>query len=175
MRQCILAQGLLLFAFSAQAANTQTSNHFSLTSDGLLDKGSIPVVYTCDSLDISPQLQWSNVPVNTQSLALVVTDSDAPGFYHWIVYNIPPTTLNFDQQIQEYPQGTAVGRNSSNKNQYYGPCPPKGALHHYQFTLYALDTHLSLSADADGRTVLNAVKGHVLKEATLTATYSRIE
>jgi phosphatidylethanolamine-binding protein (PEBP) family uncharacterized protein len=49
--------------------------------------------FGCTGGNISPELQWSGVPVGTKSLALQVYDPDAPsgsGFWHWAVYNLPP-------------------------------------------------------------------------------------
>ena len=36
----------------------------------------IPKVHTCDGDDVSPALQWSGIPENAKSLALVVADPD---------------------------------------------------------------------------------------------------
>jgi hypothetical protein len=58
---------------------------------------------------------------------------------------------------------------------YDGPAPPwnDSILHHYVFTLYALDVpHLDLKGDLSGPEVLKALAGHVLAKATLTGTYS---
>ena len=52
---------------------------------------SIPAEYTCDGEDVSPPLEWSGVPEDTESFALIVDDPDAPGrtFVHWVCFNIP--------------------------------------------------------------------------------------
>lgn len=58
---------------------------------------------------------------------------------------------------------------------YDGPCPPWNdeRIHHYLFTLYALDVPaLEISDTLDGRAVRKALEGHVLATATLTGTYS---
>jgi len=39
----------------------------------------IPAEYTCNGAGVSPQLAWSAPPAGTVSLALIVTDPDAPG------------------------------------------------------------------------------------------------
>ncbi|MFN2556422.1 MAG: YbhB/YbcL family Raf kinase inhibitor-like protein, partial [Nitriliruptorales bacterium] len=52
----------------------------------------IPTKYTSEGEDISPPLQWTNVPEGTRQFALVVHDPDAPmthGAVHWVVYGIP--------------------------------------------------------------------------------------
>ena len=53
---------------------------------------------------------------------------------------------------------------------YHGPCPPSGT-HHYFFKLYALDTMLSLSANADKKELLTAMEGHILANAELMGTF----
>ena len=67
-----------------------------LTSPAFRNEGSIPAVYTCDGDDISPELNWSDVPVNAKGLVLIVDDPDAPDptapkmtWVHWVLYNIP--------------------------------------------------------------------------------------
>ena len=49
--------------------------------------------FGCTGGNISPALSWSGAPAGTKSFALSVYDPDAPtgsGFWHWVVFNIPP-------------------------------------------------------------------------------------
>jgi Raf kinase inhibitor-like YbhB/YbcL family protein len=58
---------------------------------------------------------------------------------------------------------------------YDGPCPPWNdeLLHHYHFTLYALDLeHCPVSGAFTRDDVLKAIEGRVLGTAVLTATYT---
>jgi Raf kinase inhibitor-like YbhB/YbcL family protein len=58
---------------------------------------------------------------------------------------------------------------------YDGPCPPWNdeLLHHYVFTLYALDIdRCPVEGRFGGTEVRNAIAGHVLAEAAITGTYS---
>ena len=58
---------------------------------------------------------------------------------------------------------------------YDGPCPPwnDSIIHHYVFTLYALDVgSLGLSGDFSAADVAGAMEGHVLETARLTGTYT---
>lgn len=58
---------------------------------------------------------------------------------------------------------------------YDGPCPPWNdeRLHHYVFTVYALDIpQLNLPDRFTGQQVLEAIQGHVLAEASLTGSYT---
>jgi hypothetical protein len=58
---------------------------------------------------------------------------------------------------------------------YDGPAPPwnDAIVHHYVFTLYALDIpYLQVRGELTGANVQAALAGHALAEATLTGTYS---
>jgi Raf kinase inhibitor-like YbhB/YbcL family protein len=58
---------------------------------------------------------------------------------------------------------------------YDGPCPPWNdeRLHHYVFTLYALDApRLALGAAFSGAEARQAMQGRILAQATLTGLYS---
>src|SRR5665213_688236 len=72
----------------AAATDKPAADPMAITTNAFLDQGTLPVLYTCDGKDVSPQLGWTSIPKNTQSLALVMVDPDAPGgdFYHWVVF-----------------------------------------------------------------------------------------
>lgn|SRR3990167_971536 len=153
----------------------EAQTHFALSTTAFLDKGILPVLYTCDGKDISPQLEWINVPANTKTFALIFSDIDPPDgtFYHWVVFNIPVSTTSFDQGIEKLPSGSVAGINDFKNLKYNGPCPPKGSAHTYVFTLYALDTKLTLKEGANAKSVLDAIQNHMLGQAQLTTVYSR--
>lgn len=172
---CLLTSLFITLSPLAHAEEAVAENAFAVTSTAVLNEGAIPVMYTCDGKDVSPQLEWTNAPAKAQSYAIVMTDPDAPGgeFYHWILYNLPKATAKLDEGVTSLPSGTLVGKNSFDKQQYSGPCPPKGAAHTYVITLYALDGKLSLPAGKSGKDVLAALKSHVVGTVTFTTTYSR--
>lgn len=163
---------LVSFFFLATSA---LAEDFTITTNAFLDTGALPVMYTCDGKDISPDLSWSNPPSNTKSFAIIASDPQAPKgvFYHWVLFNIPATTKGLDQGTTNLPKGTMVGKNSWGKLSYNGPCPPKGSVHTYYITLYALDAILNLPKDADAEMVLAKMQGHILKQIKLTMVYSR--
>ncbi len=171
-KELYLLIGLLLTAapIARAAANT-----FSINSTATTNNGPLPVLYTCDGKDISPQLSWKNPPAKTQSYALIMVDTDGSngGFYHWILYNLPKDTKQLDEGVTKLPPGTLVGTTNFGREQYNGPCPPKGSSHHYVFTLYALDGKLSLPAGEDAQTILAAIKPHVLGSVSYTTIYNR--
>jgi Raf kinase inhibitor-like YbhB/YbcL family protein len=138
-----------------------------ITSSSFAEGKSIPPQFTCDGANTPPPLAFRGVPTNAKSLALVMTDPDAPGgtFTHWILWNVPSASVS--------PAGGTAGTNDFGKAGYGGPCPPNGDRHDYVFTLYALDTTLSLPASAKRAGVERAIRGHVVVQAALTGRYRR--
>lgn len=130
--------------------------------------------YTCDGLDISPPLTWSNAPEGTQSFVLICDDPDAPmgTWDHWIIFNLPASTTSLSEAIKTFPQGTCFGTNSWGRQDYGGPCPPDRE-HRYFFKLYALDKVLDLPQGATKEQVLKAMDIHVLSQAALIGRYNR--
>ena len=141
-----------------------------ITSPAFEHEGTIPVEYTCDGDDVSPQLVFSDVPENATSLALIMDDPDAPGgtWVHWLVWNIPADVTDLAKgEIITYPRGN----NSFGELDYGGPCPPYGT-HRYYFKLYALDTMLDLEEGSTKSQLEAAMSGHILEEAELMGQYS---
>jgi len=148
-----------------------------LTSSSFQD-GRIPKQFTCDGADSSPHLAWTAPPATTKSLALLVTDPDAPvgTWVHWVLYNLPATARDLPigvQKAQYFGDGSRQGRNDFGKIGYGGPCPPPGTNHRYFFRLYALDIELNLSPGATRDQLEAAIQGHILAHGELIARYGR--
>jgi len=143
-----------------------------LTSPAFEQNQPIPVKHTCDGANHHPPLNFSQVPEEAQSLALVVEDPDAPTkvFTHWLIYDIPPSIQHIPEH--EVPLSGTVGVNDFGTRGYRGPCPPSGT-HHYVFKLFALDTGLALPEGTRKEDVLAKMKGHVIATAELVGTYTR--
>ena len=143
-----------------------------LTSSAFLDNQAMPSFFTCDGANINPPLQINSVPKETQSLALIVDDPDAPTglWVHWLVWNIDPQTKTIEQN--SYPIGSIRGLTSFGNTNYGGPCPPSGS-HRYYFKLYALDTKLNLTPNAGKDNLEQAMQGHILDTAQLIGLYQR--
>lgn len=149
-----------------------------VSSPAFQDGDRIPAKYTCEGQDVSPLLAWSEPPVGTQSLALIVDDPDAPGgvFTHWVLFNIPSDSRELPEAVlarTQLPSGALQGESDFGKIGYGGPCPPPGRPHRYQFTFYALDQHLDLKAGVSKKQLLDAMQGHILAQGRLMGTYQR--
>jgi Raf kinase inhibitor-like YbhB/YbcL family protein len=120
-------------------------------------------------------------------------------FFHWVLLDIPATIREIPAGSHSdritakgkpgpaAPGGTRHGLNDYTKwfagdknmgGEYYGydgPCPPWNdlRLHHYVFTLYALDVpQVEVHGDFTGANARLAIAGHVLAQASLTGTYT---
>jgi|WetSurMetagenome_2_1015567.scaffolds.fasta_scaffold422577_2 Raf kinase inhibitor-like YbhB/YbcL family protein len=169
----VLIGWLLLIPLHELAKASSTSQTFTLKSNEVMNQGTLPAKYTCHGKDVSPELHWTNAPQKTASFALILHDPDAPSgiFYHWVVYNIPPTVNELTEAQQELPAEAVSATTSWGSTGYRGACPPQGQIHRYIFTLYALDTKLELTNQGHAQAILHAMQGHILAKATLIATY----
>ena len=179
-----LALALMFLAISAcgnddDEVTTVEGRHLGIevTSTAFAEGSDIPARFTCDDADVSPPLQWTGVPQETKSLALIVDDPDARGTWvHWVMYAIPNTTGELPEAVPDddvTAQGARQGKNDFGRVGYGGPCPPRGAPHRYFFKVYALDAMLDLEAGAKKEDLLRAMEGKVLAEGRLMGRYER--
>ena len=198
---CLILSLLLVFASPASAQPKQSaSTEFQLTSSTFTNKSTLPIstinnivqngVNVC-SIDgstggnESPELAWTNAPVGTQSFVVVTYDVTA-AFTHWGMYNIPATTTELPQNagVAGSSYGSQIVNDFFVGAEYDGPCPPAGVapyVHHYVFTVYALDTQLKLleskNFPASAETLYHALISagryhHILATARLIGFYS---
>ena len=174
---------LMMFASRWSLAAQEDSNMLSLTSPAFTNGQTIPKKYTCEGEETSPPLQWSGVPANAKSLALIVSDPDAPDpkapqrvWSHWVMYNIPPTTTSLAEAAsgKNIPAGAVEGTNDQKRVGYQGPCPPIGR-HRYFFKLCALDDTLPAGKALTKAELETAIKGHIVAQAELMGTYQKAQ
>lgn len=161
----ISVSGLMFSAFTPK-------NDLVVTSKSFGHNSMMPMKFSCEGENISPELSVHNIPSKTKSLAMIMHDPDAPmkgGFTHWVVWN-----LDVQPSIPENFQGAQQGVNSAHKNGYIGMCPPSGT-HHYHFMVYALDRKLDISTSTDKAGLEKAIKGHVLAKGLLTGLYKKVK
>jgi Raf kinase inhibitor-like YbhB/YbcL family protein len=149
-----------------------------LRSSAFADGSTMPRRFTCEGDDISPPLEWSDVPHGTRSFVLLCDDPDAPGgtWRHWAAYDIDATrtSLPLDAGNNAAALGFKQAINDFQKPGYGGPCPPPGAPHHYHFRLLALSiSWLAVNDGASCASVESEARKHSLAEATLVGLYGR--
>lgn len=147
-----------------------------LRSPDFSHQDAIPPRFTCDGENVSPALEWSDLPAGATELALVCEDPDAPGqtFVHWVLWGINPASAT-GVGAGDVPAESHHGRNDFGDSAYGGPCPPRGhGTHHYHFTLHAVGESISLPDGASVDELRAAITdAGALAEATITGTYER--
>ena len=153
-----------------QITNNQKIMHIQSTD--FENKALIPDEFTCMGKDISPELQISEVPPHTASLALIMEDPDAPNgtWTHWVIWNIPPETSVIPRNVST--DFARQGLNSWPKKGYGGPCPPSGT-HRYFFKLFALTKELDLPDNSGGEDLLKAMNGLVISQDQYMGIYRK--
>jgi Raf kinase inhibitor-like YbhB/YbcL family protein len=171
-----------------------------LWSDSWVNGERIPVHHAAGRLDtpegvtfadnVSPHLAWSDLPAGTRSLALICHDFDVPSrgedvnqagreipadlprvdFFHWLLVDLPASVSSLPAGA--FSQGFTV---AGDYYGYDGPFPPwnDSLIHHYVFTLYALDVaRTPLEGRFAGAELRQAIYPHVLGAATHSGTYT---
>ncbi|MBT9519719.1 MAG: YbhB/YbcL family Raf kinase inhibitor-like protein [Dechloromonas sp.] len=161
-------------------------------SDAPADTKSFVVI--CHDPDVPSQGDDVNQEGRSVPAALPRVD-----FFHWVLIDLPATVKaiaegEFSNKVTprgkpglQAAEGSRQGINnytdwfandhdmSGDYYGYDGPCPPWNdeIIHHYIFTVYALDIEkLPLDGKFGGPEVRTAMLGHILAEACLTGTYT---
>ncbi len=159
-----------------------------------LPAGTRSLVLICHDPDVPTRAEDVNQEGRTVPSDLPRTD-----FYHWVLVDLSPEPSQiqrgeFSNAVTptgkpgpEGPRGTRQGINNyrewfasdpAMRGKYFGydgPCPPwnDSIIHHYAFTLYALDvSRCPVEGEFTGPDVLTAIDGHILDQASITVTYS---
>ncbi|MFH0895782.1 MAG: YbhB/YbcL family Raf kinase inhibitor-like protein [Bacteroidota bacterium] len=159
------------------SVKNDAQTEMTLSSTAFENGKPIPKKYSCDGKNISPALAWSNIPAQTQCLALVCDVPDEPGGrgVHWVVFNISSSLKGLPENFpsdQKNKNGVQQGLNDFKKIGYGGPCPPSGT-HHYSFRLYALDCALNSEKPLKKNELELLMKNRILAMAELTGLYSK--
>jgi Raf kinase inhibitor-like YbhB/YbcL family protein len=180
----LVATGVILSACApaqGPGAAAPAGGALTLTSTAFQEGAAIPLRNSAYGDNVSPAFSWTNVPEGTRSFALVLDDPDAGtnAFVHWVIYNIPgtarglPEGLPTDAALTAPAQvaGARQGMTGLRRTGYFGPRPPAGPVHHYNFRLYALSSEPNLPEGLTRDALMEAISGDILGQATLMGTY----
>lgn len=159
-----------------------------------LPEGTRSLVVVCHDPDVPSRADDVNQEGRVVPASLPRVD-----FYHWLLVDLDPASGpiaegEFSKGVTvggkpgpQGPRGTRQGVNDYTSflagdpemaGTYYGydgPCPPWNdeIVHHYHFTLYALDVErCPVEGDFVGADLLRAIEGHVLGKASFHGTYA---
>ena len=135
-----------------------------LTSSDFQEGNEIPKKFGYKHENEQPNLEFSSIPNEAKTLAIIMDDPDAMKavgkvWVHWLTYH----SVNDTTKIE--------GKTDFGEIGYGGPAPPDGR-HTYVFKGYALDTSLDLTQGFSKQELEDAMKGHIISEAKLTGTFA---
>ena len=157
------------------APNGVAMGSITVTSKSFPAGGQIPIDYTCDGKNVSPQLTWSAPPAGTKSIAIVLDDPDMAGgtVTSWILFDLAPDTLTLPEAVDAAAIGAKLGQSDSHNVSYAGPCPPRGdGMHRAQFHVFALSARLPFEEGMSRAQLDGALVGHVLGHGALTVGFA---
>ena len=103
---------------------------------------------------------------------MVVDDPDAPDgtFIHWTVWGLDP-----DGDVAEggVPDGAVEGTTGVGTPGWFGPCPPPGEPHGYEFTLAAVSQPVDLPPETTADDLRAAIAETTIEDTVLVGTYQR--
>jgi Raf kinase inhibitor-like YbhB/YbcL family protein len=174
------------FAVFCLAQTAHAAEPFALSSSSFKDGERLAVKNAgnnkanpnCVGENVSPPLAWANPPEGTKSYALLMFDPEGRppgGVAHWVAYGIPVAVTGFAEGEVSKPSDKYVGGKSTmSLSNYFGPCTPPGAPHHYTFTLIATDLEpATLAAGMTRDEVIKALDGHAKGATGLIGTFSK--
>jgi len=152
----------------------------SLESSWFLNNGPMPPGSAGIGIgeNISPPLNWRDVPAETAELAIIMEDLDAPlsrPFVHMIAYGISPERTGMAAgTLAHGTRDVSFGKNTVGGQGYMGPRPLCGhGSHRYVFYVLALNRHTKLQSPPKLREFLKDISGTVVTYGHLVGTYER--
>jgi phosphatidylethanolamine-binding protein (PEBP) family uncharacterized protein len=181
---------VFIFLLSCQKTNNATNNtsvstlvtsptianQIKFSGNGFAHNGLYPKLYTCDSLGVSPGLQWSNAPSTTNSYAITMYTIPPTGEKHvyLVLYNIPATAISIPDNAKSI--GIFGINTVDGKTTYTPPCSQGPGAKIYVLTLYALNAPPTIAVPNTQLTmaILQAgMKNKIVDSAVMSVTYTR--
>jgi Raf kinase inhibitor-like YbhB/YbcL family protein len=146
----------------------------ALRSFAFNDHDRLPDRFSRSGGNVSPPLEWSDVPDAATELVLLVEDRDAgrTPFLHWLVTGIEATSGGVGEG--ETPPGGRPWVNGFGTAGWAGPHPPMHEdPHRYFFRLYAVNRPLELPSAPQVPDVHAAVEKLELASGNMVGTFAR--
>lgn len=166
----------------AEFCNIPTT--IQVLSDSFRAGDKIPARCTQNGNNVSPHMQWHDLPYGTKDTVIIIEDADAPlpfPFVHAIAYGLglrselPEGAIpNSKEMAEKLSTCLCVGRNTFGKTVYTGPGPVKGhGPHRYYLEVFALDEGWQCGKPLFRKELLRKMTDHVLAKGVLHGIYER--
>ena len=152
------------------------SDHdLTLTSPSFSDGEPLPQRFAGKGVgdNVSPELVWSGVPVETDHLVVIIEDIDAPlsrPLIHTMAILSPDATGLPEGGLVEGAPGVEYLKGMLGVG-YRGPRPIVGhGIHRYRFMVFAVEGDMDVTSQ---RSAIESMVGHVAARGRLVGTYER--
>ncbi|HUH78811.1 MAG TPA: YbhB/YbcL family Raf kinase inhibitor-like protein [Methanoregula sp.] len=126
-----------------------------------------PLEFPCDSNDRSPGIRIGRIHAKYLAIILEEVTGSTEMFTHWLIWNIrardtvpegiPP------EPVTVHPFSAIQGTNDFGTIGYQAPRSAAGGGNRYYLNVYGLDDVLDIPPGSDRRTLINAMKGHLVQ------------
>nr|MDD3719878.1 YbhB/YbcL family Raf kinase inhibitor-like protein [Candidatus Gracilibacteria bacterium] len=162
--------------------NNKNMGNLIITSNDFQSNQYLGDLFSCldGGGDLIPEINISNIPDNTKSLAIVIDDPDAPSgtWVHFLGWDIKTNGNKelklFENHIDSF-TGMIKGTNSFKRLNRGGPCPPLGSgVHRYFFKIYALNIEsINLPEGSTKDKLLSIISQHTLSYGEIVGLFKR--
>jgi Raf kinase inhibitor-like YbhB/YbcL family protein len=176
---CLAAVGLVSLSACGLVGQNKivrgsVPDSITVTSPAFREGAPIPLRFACKAeggQGKTPPLRWSVASTGVETQALVLDDPDAPSgaYVHWVLFNIDPTANELLEGI--VPRHAEQALNTAGHTGYAPPCPPKGEVHRYRFTMYALKGRVPLPNSAKLNQVLSEIARRTVARGRMTVQF----
>lgn len=159
-----------------------TVESFAVSSTDLAEGQPLHPRHSFADANVSPALEWSGFPEQTQGFVVTAFDPDAPipsGFWHWAVVGLEASTTALARGAgalgdAALPAGAFHVRNDFGQKAYGGAAPPAGDRpHRYYFVVHAIDVPaMDIDSDTTAAAVSFNLAFHTLARAIITPVFS---
>jgi Raf kinase inhibitor-like YbhB/YbcL family protein len=177
---CLVAAGVLSLSgcglVGDKLVRGSVPDSITVTSPAFREGAPIPTRFACKAYGgqgKTPPLRWSVTSSGVRAQALVVDDPDSPSgaYVHWVLFDIDATANELLEGV--IPPHAQQAINTAGTTGYSPPCPPKGELHRYRFTMYALDDRVRLGNGARLSDVLSAIADRTIARGRMTVQFGK--
>lgn len=148
--------------------------NFILTSRAFAAGEDLPARFTREGDNVSPPLEWSQLPPGTRSIVVICDEPNSPtgNVVHWLLYNLPATTSGLPEHlptIDPLANDARQGVNDFSRTGYTGPLRPTAGSRRMLFQVFALNAVLSSRSGVTKSELIRAMESRVIARARLTA------
>ncbi len=152
------------------------ANQLKFNGNGFSNNGIYPKLFTCDSLGVSPGLQWSNAPISTTNYAITMHTIPPTGEKHvyLVLYNISSTVNSIPDNSKSI--GVFGINTVDGKATYTPPCSQGPGAKIYVLTLYALNALPTISVPNTQVTMdilLAGIRNKIVDSTIMSVSYTR--